>query len=349
MRKEKKIKIGITIGDLNGVGGELIIKTFEDKRILDFCTPIVYASIKTMSFLKKHFQSSIVFNGVQKSPQAIDNRLNVVNVWEEDPTIEFGKETPEAGQYALSSLKAGVEDLKANAIDVLVTAPINKHNIQSEVFQFPGHTDFLNQELEGESLMFMVSESLRVGLLTDHIPVGEVPQHLNESLILKKIECIHHSLKTDFAIRAPRIAVLGINPHTGDNGVIGSEDDTLLRPVLEEIKTTGKLVYGPYAADSFFGSNNYRNFDAIVATYHDQGLIPFKTLTFGNGVNYTAGLNKVRTSPDHGTAYDIAGKGIANSDSFKESIFMAIEIFKNRNMDVLLNENPLQKQPQKGK
>ena len=349
MRKEKKIKIGITIGDLNGVGGELIIKTFEDKRILDFCTPIVYASIKTMSFLKKHFQSSIVFNGVQKSPQAIDNRLNVVNVWEEDPTIEFGKETPEAGQYALSSLKAGVEDLKANAIDVLVTAPINKHNIQSEAFQFPGHTDFLNQELEGESLMFMVSESLRVGLLTDHIPVGEVPQHLNESLILKKIECIHHSLKTDFAIRAPRIAVLGINPHTGDNGVIGSEDDTLLRPVLEEIKTTGKLVYGPYAADSFFGSNNYRNFDAIVATYHDQGLIPFKTLTFGNGVNYTAGLNKVRTSPDHGTAYDIAGKGIANSDSFKESIFMAIEIFKNRNMDVLLNENPLQKQPQKGK
>ncbi|MDG1777790.1 MAG: 4-hydroxythreonine-4-phosphate dehydrogenase PdxA [Flavobacteriaceae bacterium] len=349
MRKEKKIKIGITIGDLNGVGGELIIKTFEDKRILDFCTPIVYASIKTMSFLKKHFQSSIVFNRVQKSPQAIDNRLNVVNVWEEDPTIEFGKETPEAGQYALSSLKAGVEDLKANAIDVLVTAPINKHNIQSEAFQFPGHTDFLNQELEGESLMFMVSESLRVGLLTDHIPVGEVPQHLNESLILKKIECIHHSLKTDFAIRAPRIAVLGINPHTGDNGVIGSEDDTLLRPVLEEIKTTGKLVYGPYAADSFFGSNNYRNFDAIVATYHDQGLIPFKTLTFGNGVNYTAGLNKVRTSPDHGTAYDIAGKGIANSDSFKESIFMGIEIFKNRNMDVLLNENPLQKQPQKGK
>jgi 4-hydroxythreonine-4-phosphate dehydrogenase len=349
MRKEKKIKIGITIGDLNGVGGELIIKTFEDKRILDFCTPIVYASIKTMSFLKKHFQSSIVFNRVQKSPQAIDNRLNVVNVWEEDPTIEFGKETPEAGQYALSSLKAGVEDLKANAIDVLVTAPINKHNIQSEAFQFPGHTDFLNQELEGESLMFMVSESLRVGLLTDHIPVGEVPQHLNESLILKKIECIHHSLKTDFAIRAPRIAVLGINPHTGDNGVIGSEDDTLLRPVLEEIKTTGKLVYGPYAADSFFGSNNYRNFDAIVATYHDQGLIPFKTLTFGNGVNYTAGLNKVRTSPDHGTAYDIAGKGIANSDSFKESIFMGIEIFKNRNMDVLLNENLLQKQPQKGK
>lgn len=349
MRKEKKIKIGITIGDLNGVGGELIIKTFEDKRLLDFCTPIVYASTKTMSFLKKHFQSSIVFNSIQKSNQAIDSKLNVVNVWSEDVAIEFGKETPEAGQYALLSLKAGVEDLKNNAIDVLVTAPINKHNIQSEAFQFPGHTDFLNQQLEGDSLMFMVSESLRVGLLTDHVPVGEVPHHLNESLISKKIECIYHSLKTDFAIRAPKIAVLGINPHTGDNGVIGTEDDTLLRPVLEKIKATGKLVFGPYAADSFFGSNNYQNFDAIVATYHDQGLIPFKTLTFGNGVNYTAGLNKVRTSPDHGTAYDIAGKGIANNDSFKESIFMGIQIFKNRNMDIILNENPLEQQPHKRK
>ena len=349
MRKEKKIKIGITIGDLNGVGGELIIKTFEDKRLLDFCTPIVYASTKTMSFLKKHFQSSMVFNSIQKSNQAIDSKLNVVNVWNEDVAIEFGKETPEAGQYALLSLKAGVEDLKNNAIDVLVTAPINKHNIQSEAFQFPGHTDFLNQQLEGDSLMFMVSESLRVGLLTDHVPVGEVPHHLNESLILKKIESIHHSLKTDFAIRAPKIAVLGINPHTGDNGVIGTEDDTLLRPVLEKIKATGKLVFGPYAADSFFGSNNYQNFDAIVATYHDQGLIPFKTLTFGNGVNYTAGLNKVRTSPDHGTAYDIAGKGIANNDSFKESIFMGMQIFKNRNMDIILNENPLEQQPHKRK
>ena len=349
MRKEKKIKIGITIGDLNGVGGELIIKTFEDKRLLDFCTPIVYASSKTMSFLKKHFQSSIVFNSIQKSNQAIDSKLNVVNVWNEDVAIEFGKETPEAGQYALLSLKAGVEDLKNNAIDVLVTAPINKHNIQSEAFQFPGHTDFLNQQLEGDSLMFMVSESFRVGLLTDHVPVGEVPHHLNESLILKKIECIHHSLKTDFAIRAPKIAVLGINPHTGDNGVIGTEDDTLLRPVLEKIKATGKLVFGPYAADSFFGSNNYQNFDAIVATYHDQGLIPFKTLTFGNGVNYTAGLNKVRTSPDHGTAYDIAGKGIANNDSFKESIFMGMQIFKNRNMDIILNENPLEHQAHKRK
>jgi 4-hydroxythreonine-4-phosphate dehydrogenase len=192
--------------------------------------------------------------------------------------------------------------------------------------------------------MFMVSNTLRVGLLTDHVPVGDVPQHLNETLILKKINLIHHSLKEDFAVRAPKIAVLGVNPHTGDSGVIGSEDDTILRPTLEKIKKTGKLVYGPYAADSFFGSTNYQNFDAIVATYHDQGLIPFKTLTFGNGVNYTAGLNKVRTSPDHGTAFDIAGKGIANIDSFKEAIFAGIEIYRNRTMSAELKQNPLRKQ-----
>ena len=230
-----------------------------------------------------------------------------------------------------------------------MTAPINKHNIQSDAFQFPGHTDFLNQELEGNSLMFMISDSLRVGLLTDHVPVGEVPEHINEALVSSKIDLIYKSLKSDFAIGAPKIAVLGINPHTGDNGVIGSEDDTVLRPALRKIKESGKLIYGPYAADSFFGSNNYENFDAIVATYHDQGLIPFKTLTFGNGVNYTAGLNKVRTSPDHGTAYDIAGQGIANIDSFKEAIFTGLEIFKNRNMAAVLNENPLQKQPKKRK
>ena len=344
MRKEKKIKIGISIGDLNGIGGELIVKTFSDNRLLEFCTPIVFASTKTMSFLKKHFQSSISFHGIHDASHAIDGKLNVVNVLKEDVNIEFGKETLEAGQYALESLKAAVASIKANEVDVLVTAPINKHNIQSEDFKFPGHTDFLNQELQGDSLMFMVSDTLRVGLLTDHVPVGDVPQHLNEALISKKINLIHHSLKQDFAIRAPKIAVLGVNPHTGDNGVIGSEDDTILRPAIEKIKASGKLIYGPYAADSFFGSNNYQNFDAILATYHDQGLIPFKTLTFGNGVNYTAGLNKVRTSPDHGTAYDIAGKGISNIDSFKEAIFVGIEIYRNRNMDTELKQNPLREQ-----
>ena len=349
MRKEKKIKIGISIGDLNGIGGELIIKTFSDNRLLEFCTPIVFASTKTMSFLKKHFQSSISFHGIHDASHAVDGKLNVVNVWKQDVDIEFGKETLEAGQYALESLKAAVASIKENEVDVLVTAPINKHNIQSEDFKFPGHTDFLNKELEGDSLMFMVSDTLRIGLLTDHVPVGDVPQYLNEDLISKKINLIHHSLKQDFALGAVKIAVLGVNPHTGDNGVIGSEDDTILRPAIEKIKASGKLIYGPYAADSFFGSNNYQNFDAIIATYHDQGLIPFKTLTFGNGVNYTAGLNKVRTSPDHGTAYDIAGKGIANIDSFKEAIFVGIEIYRNRNMDAKLKKNPLKKQAKKRK
>jgi len=347
MEKEEKIKIGISIGDLNGIGGELVIKTFEDNRMLDFCTPIIYASVKTMAFLKRHFQSPLDFNKIQKASQAVDSKVNVVSVWHEDVKINFGEEDPKIGEYAIKSLQAAVEDLKNDQIDVLVTAPINKHNIQSDAFKFPGHTDYLAQELEGDSLMFMVSDDLKVGLLTDHVPVSEVSNQITAELIEKKISIIYKSLVQDFSIRMPRIAVLGINPHTGDNGVIGSEDDTVLRPALETIKKTGKLVYGPYSADSFFGSKNYKNFDAIVATYHDQGLIPFKTLAFGNGVNFTAGLNKVRTSPDHGTAYEIAGKGEANITSFKEAIFSGMAIFRNRKMNQSLTSNPLLRQPKK--
>ena len=343
MEKEEKIKIGISIGDLNGIGGELVIKTFEDNRMLEFCTPIIYASVKTVAFLKRHFQSPLDFNKIQKASQAVDSKVNVVSVWHEDVKINFGEEDPKIGEYAIKSLQAAVEDLKNNQIDVLVTAPINKHNIQSDAFKFPGHTDYLAQELEGDSLMFMVSDDLKVGLLTDHVPVSEVSNQITTELIEKKISIIYKSLVQDFSIRMPRIAVLGINPHTGDNGVIGSEDDTVLRPALETIKKTGKLVYGPYSADSFFGSKNYKNFDAIVATYHDQGLIPFKTLAFGNGVNYTAGLNKVRTSPDHGTAYEIAGKGVSDITSFKEAIFSGITIFRNRKMNKTLTSNPLLK------
>ena len=229
----------------------------------------------------------------------------------------------------------------------MVTAPINKHNIQSEDFKFPGHTDYLAQQLEGESLMFMVTDSLRVGLLTDHVPVKDIVENLTEALILKKINAVYNSLLMDFKIVRPKIAVLGINPHTGDNGVIGNEDDTILRPTIQKLKEEGKLVYGPYAADSFFGSNNYKNFDAVIATYHDQGLIPFKTLSFGQGVNFTAGLNKVRTSPDHGTAYEIAGKGEADANSFKEAVFAAIQIFKNRFEYNEITSNPLKKAHQK--
>ena len=347
MEKEEKIKIGISVGDLNGIGGELIIKTFEDKRMLEFCTPIIYASVKSLTFFKRHFQSSFEFNKIQKASQAVNSKVNLVSVWHEDVKINFGEEDSKIGEYAIKSLQAAVEDLKNNQIDVLVTAPINKHNIQSDAFKFPGHTDYLAQELEGDSLMFMVSDDLKVGLLTDHVPVSEVSTQITAELIEKKISIIHNSLVKDFNINKPRIAVLGINPHTGDNGVIGSEDDTVLRPTLETLKNKGQFVYGPYAADSFFGSKNYKNFDAIIATYHDQGLIPFKTLAFGNGVNYTAGLNKVRTSPDHGTAYEIAGKGVADISSFKEAIFSGITIFRNRKMNQKLTQNPLLKQSKK--
>lgn len=343
MKKAENIVVGISIGDLNGIGGEIVLKTFEDVRMLDFCTPVIFASAKTIHFFKKHFNSDISIHSINNMSQLAHGKINVFNCWNEPVTIDFGKEDIKIGEYAIKSLEAATKSLKNGDIDVLVTAPINKHNIQSEVFKFPGHTDYLNQELEGDSLMFMVTDNLRVGLLTDHVPVKDVVDNISEELIIKKVATIYNSLKQDFRIRKPKIAVLGINPHTGDNGVIGSEDDDVLRPTLKKIKEEGKLVYGPYAADSFFGSNNYKNFDAIIATYHDQGLIPFKTLSFGQGVNYTAGLNKVRTSPDHGTAYEIAGKGVADSNSFKEAVFTAIEIFKNRLDYEQITSNPLKK------
>ena len=347
MEKKEKIKLGISIGDLNGIGGELVIKTFEDSRMLEFCTPVIYASVKTLSFFKKHFESSIDFNSIQTAEKAVESKVNVITVWKDDVKINFGEEDLIIGSYAIKSLQAAVKDLKDDQIDVLVTAPINKHNIQSEDFKFPGHTDYLAQQLEGDSLMFMVSDNLKVGLLTDHVPVSEVSKQITPESIENKISIIYNSLVQDFNIRLPKIAVLGLNPHTGDNGVIGNEDDEVLRPTLQAIKNRGKVVYGPYSADSFFGSKNYKNFDAILATYHDQGLIPFKTLAFGSGVNFTAGLSKVRTSPDHGTAYEIAGKGVADISSFKEAIFSAISIFRNRQMNQKLTSNPLTKQPKK--
>jgi 4-hydroxythreonine-4-phosphate dehydrogenase len=343
MKNAENIIVGISIGDLNGIGSEIILKTFEDSRMLDFCTPVIFASAKTMSFFKTHFNSEINFNIINDINQLLIGKVNVLNCWSEPVNIEFGKEDIKIGEYAIKSLESAVKALKNNTIDVLVTAPINKHNIQSEKFKFPGHTDYLAQELEGKSLMFMVTDTLRVGLLTDHVPVKDVVATISSELIENKIDTVYNSLLQDFNIQRPKIAVLGINPHTGDNGVIGSEDDDVLRPTLKKIKESGKLVYGPYAADSFFGSNNYKNFDAIIASYHDQGLIPFKTLSFGQGVNFTAGLNKVRTSPDHGTAYEIAGKGTADENSFKEAVFAAINIFKNRSEYDELTSNPLKK------
>ncbi|VAW11650.1 4-hydroxythreonine-4-phosphate dehydrogenase [hydrothermal vent metagenome] len=344
MGENRKIKLGVSIGDLNGVGCEVALKTFEDSRMLDFCTPVFFASNKTISAQKSALGIDIDFSGIQEVSNAIDGKVNVINVWEEIANIQFGEATKEAGAFAIKSLRAAVDALKNGDIDVLVTAPINKNNIQTEDFDFPGHTDFLAQELEGESLMFMVTDDLKIGLLTDHLAVKDAPAAINPILIRTKVRTIEKSLQVDFGVRRPKVALLGINPHSGDNGTIGKEEDEILRPVIKEMSDAGHLVFGPYAADGFFGSNTYKNFDAILAAYHDQGLIPFKTLSFGKGVNFTAGLSKVRTSPDHGTAYDIAGKGTADHSSFKEAVFTALSIFKNRQEHTELTENVLQKQ-----
>lgn len=344
MQEEAKIKLGISIGDINGIGCEVALKTFEDSRMLDFCTPIFFASNKTITAQTSALNIDIKYHGVEEASMALDNKINIVNVWKEIPNLQFGEATKEAGEFAIKSLRAATEALKNGDIDVLVTAPINKNNIQSEDFNFPGHTDFLAQELEGESLMFMVTDDLKIGLLTDHVAVKDAPAAINPILIRTKVRTVEKSLQMDFGVRRPKIALLGINPHSGDNGTIGQEDDDVLKPVIKEMSDAGHLVFGPYAADSFFGSDGYKNFDAILAAYHDQGLIPFKTLSFGKGVNYTAGLSKIRTSPDHGTAYEIAGTGKADHSSFKEAVFTALSIFKNRKEFGELTESVLQKQ-----
>lgn len=341
MHKEAKIKIGISVGDLNGIGCEVIFKTFADSRMLDFCTPVLFASNKTISNLARKLGFKIPFNGVRDINRLIDGKINVVNVWKEVPAIRFGEETEEGGKYAINSLRTAVKALKENQIDALVTAPISKNNIQSEDFKFPGHTDFLAQELEGESLMFMVTDKLKVGLLTDHVPVSEVANHITTKRINDKVQTMMHSLRKDFGILNPKIALLGINPHSGDNGTIGEEDEKIMKPAIKVMQDKGMHVFGPYAADSFFGTKNHENFDAVLAAYHDQGLIPFKTLSFGQGVNFTAGLSHVRTSPDHGTAFEIAGKNQADESSFKEAVFLAIKVVRQRDIYKEISQNTL--------
>jgi 4-hydroxythreonine-4-phosphate dehydrogenase len=344
LKHSENIIVGISIGDLNGIGPEVVLKTFEDNRMLENCTPVLFANAKLISFLKKNTELAAPIHGIDKLDQLVHGKINVLNVWKEGFTIELGKLDENVGKYAIKSFIAATKALKNNEIDVLVTAPIHKYNIQSDEYKFAGHTDYLNQELEGDALMFMVHEEVKIGLVTDHVPVNEISKSINAVLIEKKINSIYKSLIQDFAISKPKIAVLGLNPHCGDNGVIGKEDQEIVQPALQELFKKGIHVFGPFSADSFFGSSSYKNYDAVVAMYHDQGLIPFKTLSFGEGVNFTAGLTKVRTSPDHGTGFDIAGKNKADENSFRQAVFTAIDIYKNRLVHQEISANPLKKQ-----
>ncbi|QJD96312.1 4-hydroxythreonine-4-phosphate dehydrogenase PdxA [Mucilaginibacter robiniae] len=339
----EKLKIGISIGDVNGIGLEVIIKTLADNRILDYCTPIVYGHTKVASFHRRTVHvHDLNFNIITSADQANPKRANLINCWEEDVKLELGQATETGGKYAFLSLEQATNDLVSGAIDALVTAPINKDNIQSENFNFPGHTEYLQQRAGSpEVLMFLVSDTLRVGVVTGHIPVAKVAESISVEKILAKLVLMNTSLKQDFWIRKPKIAVLGLNPHAGDNGLIGQEEKEIIIPALEEARSQDILALGPYPADGFFANGSYLQFDAVLAMYHDQGLIPFKQISFESGVNYTAGLSFVRTSPDHGTAYDIAGKNKASETSFREALFQAIHIVKNRRETAVLNENPL--------
>ena len=341
MNKKGKIVVGISIGDVNGVGIEVILKTFEDKRMLDFCTPVLFGSSKIISSHKKILNIETNIHEINSIQQIKDGEVNLLTIWKEDVMLEIGSATKIGGQYAFKSLNEATKSLKKGEIDLLITAPINKETIQSEEFNFSGHTEFLERNLDGESLMILMNDFLRIGLITGHIPISKIAESITPELIESKVKILNNSLKQDFNINKPKIAVLGLNPHSGDNGVIGQEENELIKPTITSIHESGIFVYGPYAADGFFGSEAYKQFDGVLAMYHDQGLAPFKALTFGNGVNFTAGLSHVRTSPDHGTAFDISGKGKANSDSFKEAVFTGIKIFKNRNEYKELTQNVL--------
>lgn len=340
-QKEENILLGISVGDMNGVGPEVILKTFEDPRMMELCTPIVFANAKLISYIKKILNLNISIHSIDTLEEVQKGKFNVLNVWKEGVNLEFGVLNENVGKYAIKSFTEATQALKNKDIHALVTAPINKYNIQSEEFHFPGHTDYLNEQLDGDALMFMVSEDLKIGLLTDHLPLRNVADAITPELIHNKIVTINQSLIQDFNIQRPKIAILGLNPHSGDNGVIGKEEQEIIIPAVKQLSEEGYILYGPFSADAFFGNEQYKAYDAVVACYHDQGLIPFKTLSFGSGVNYTAGLQQIRTSPDHGTAYNIAGKGIADHQSFRNAVYLALDVYKNRSEYKISVDNPL--------
>lgn len=343
------IKVGITQGDINGIGYEVILKTLSDQRFVEICTPVVYGSAKVAAYHRKAIDMEPVnFNIVTGARQVVDGQNNLINCVDDEVKVEIGHPTEHSAQAAYAALECAVTDLAEGLIDVLVTAPINKHIMQSQEFAFPtGHTEYLEQRLaqEGEkSLMILLNDKLRVALVTGHLPISQISATLTEDLILEKLRIFEKSLKHDFAVRKPRIAVLSLNPHAGEHGVMGDEEQYIIQPAIEAAKKNGMLCFGPYAADGFFGTEHYTHFDGVLAMYHDQGLAPFKALAMDCGVNFTAGLQFIRTSPDHGTAYDIAGKGVASEDSFRQAIYTALDIYRNRIADDEAHASPLRRQ-----
>jgi 4-hydroxythreonine-4-phosphate dehydrogenase len=343
--EQNKIKIGITQGDVNGIGYEIILKAFEDPTIFDFCTPIVYGSPKVMTYHRKALDMETSFTIVNSAAEAINGKLNVVNCCDDEIKVEFGKPSKESGKAAYDALERAMNEYKEGKYDLLVTAPIHKQMIQSDTFTFPGHTEYIEQCVgEGaKALMILANETLRVALVTGHVPVSQIASSITQELIQEKLTIFNASLKKDFGIGAPRIAVLALNPHAGDGGVIGNEEETIITPAIKAMREQGILCYGPFPADGFMGNGTFSHFDGVLAMYHDQGLIPFKVMAMENGVNFTAGLPIIRTSPDHGTAFDIAGKNEASPDSFRQALYMAIDIYRNRKRDNEAHQNPLRK------
>jgi 4-hydroxythreonine-4-phosphate dehydrogenase len=341
----QKPVIGFSCGDLNGIGMELIIKTLSDPRILDICIPVVFANGKSVNFYKKGLpEFNFSYQQAKELNRLNNKQLNVFNCWEEDVQITPGQLNETGGKYALLSLEQAVAALKEGLIHGLVTAPIHKKNIQSETFNYSGHTPYLKAIFGADDVvMLMTASNMRVGLVTEHVPVQEIAKYITKENILKKLRIMHASLQKDFGITKPKIAVLGLNPHAGDEGLIGNEEETIIKPAVKEARQQNMLAFGPYSADAFFARGQFQQFDAVLAMYHDQGLIPFKSLAIGEGTNYTAGLAAVRTSPDHGTAFDIAGKNKADAASFLEAVYTCIDIIRARAEYANNRSNPLKK------
>ncbi|MDX9729938.1 MAG: 4-hydroxythreonine-4-phosphate dehydrogenase PdxA [Bacteroidales bacterium] len=343
---KKTIIAGITQGDINGIGYEIIIKALSDSAITDLCVPVIYGSPKVAAYHRKVLNNTTFnFNNIHTVTEAHPKKVNLVNCLGDDVRVELGKSTPEGGQASLAALESAVEDLAAGKLDILVTAPIDKHNIQSDKFRFTGHTDYLKSRIGSrEVLMLMISESMRIGFVTEHLPLREVPGAVTIGTILAKLRLLNKSLLQDFAIRGPRIGVLSLNPHAGDGGLLGNEEKEIIMPAITKANEEGILAFGPYSSDGFFGSGAFSKFDAVLAMYHDQGMGAFKALAFDTGVNFTAGLPVIRTSPVHGTAFDITGKNEASGNSMRQAIYAAVDIFRNREMYQELIRNPLQPQ-----